>query len=311
MSKFDRVVTFRAKCPEFTAELTPKSGNLWHAVIRFKDGRVFGQTYSDRAAMERDLDGRSDYQVNFIQQKEQSDISVMGGKRSGVLTVEDAKQSMLDSNEGRKGLGEVRTNVPTASAGNVPMARFSPEDLATMSESIFEAFKAMHAEIYESNAYNDPVIRQAIKDFDCLHTVENYQAACVWLLDQNMLVPVGGRKRGSPPIAAYRSTDRIIKDARVSARDEEQARAAELRKLPLNDPDSLDKIRDAVKAENPNLGNPNSGRKAIYTEGHSRGPVERSAEEQAARDMSFETLQSAEKARQAELRNKKPRTYEW
>jgi hypothetical protein len=293
MSVFDKKRTYTAKAKEFTATMKPTATGAWHAVVKLGDGTTRGITYASEADMMKGLQAMSKYLVEFVRVVEDP-----LGLNSQLAA---AKQNMLDANEGRRGRGEVR-EIPVAPSKTV---QFSEEDLSIMEESIFAAFKTAHAAIFNSNSYNDPLIRRAIKDCECLITVENYRIVCEWLLSENMLVPVGGLKRGQS-ISPYKSPQRIVSEDTAEERAEVMGRIRQLRALPISDPNSLPTIRDAVKAEYPHL---DIGGRKSYTESTSARGSERSKEETEARAKSFEQLQLEEKQRQREVAARKPRVY--
>lgn len=316
MSKFNVQCEFWAEAAEWFAELVSLPGNKWKAKI-YKDRNKIGWptvlTFEDGETMRKDLQNRSKYQVEFHMHRVRTDL----GARAGVRTVEDAKKAMIESGLGRAGLGEVPRN-PSPAIVQSPASDFSEEQLQQLRDSVWNLFLLLTGPQGDStflqHEYNDQVIAQFMDDENLLWTHENLVYAVRWLGAHNMLIPVGGRKRGAAPITPYKKVATIGEEIQAADKVEENKRALELKRLPVNDPASLEKMRKAVKEEFPQLhlsGSAFDRRGGSYTEGGPSNSKPRSTEEDAARNLSDAELAAIEKQRRIEVRNKKPRTYDW
>ena len=289
MSKFDRKITYSAKAAEFDAELEPKPAGLWHCVIRMKTGQVFGQTYSSEAAMKDDLKRRSKYQVEFVR------VTVDGGGAGSKLSVDAAKQAMLEANEGRRGLGE-RQAVNASNAEE----RFDKESLDMLGEYFFNLFTENFPKIYAKSPYNDSILKQAMKDMDAKETFANYLQVVEMLNHYKMITPAVAQPGFK--LQPYRKMADIVKQAQRDLTEAEKQQLEKFKKL------TLDQMREKLHEEKPLLGLPKTGRNAAYTEGHGN-PVKRSREESWLRSLPLEELkrqQDAEIKARKDARPKNP-----
>jgi hypothetical protein len=289
VSRFDQVKRFQVKNPNFNGSYTIGPSGTVRASITFPNGESRDLTYVNEETARQGLQKLSRYKVEFLKETQ--------GSSNLDRRVSQAKADMIAKGHGRPGLGErPRTN----SVANSASQEFSQEQLEILKASVFLAFCKVHGPegdcSYLPTDYNDAIIKRAMEDSDALWIDENFVIVAKWLYEHNML---HDGKRGSV-VARYRSPDNVIADAQQQQKSEEIERALELRQRPL------DKIREAVKSEYPNL---DLGGRKSFTESHGSG--EAPDDLKAARQLSTEELAAIENQRRTSRRQTSPRKYDW
>jgi hypothetical protein len=291
MSIFDQANAkrFQIKNPNFNGTYTIGRSGTVRASIAFPDGESRDLTYLNEETARQGLQKLSRYKVEFL--KETQNSSNLNDR------VAQAKADMIAKGHGRPGLGERPRTLPVAESAS---QEFSQEQLGILKASVFQAFCKVHGPegdcAYLPTDFNNAIIKRAMDDSDALWIDENFVIMANWLYEHNML---HDGKRGTV-ITPYRSPDDVIADAQHQQKNEDTERALKLRTQPL------EKIREAVKSEYPNL---DLGGRKSFTESHGSGEV---AEEiKAARQLSTEELAAIESQRRASRRQSSPRKYDW
>ena len=296
-----------ASCKDWTAEIKEEKGlnawqaSTWHAVLKFRDGSTRGFIFADEKTMVKSLEGMSKSPVKFAR------------KMIDPFDAADAKQTMIESGQGRRGLGELRN----LQSPNSLESEYGKDAVQLLRDSIWKTFclvcgcnEGGEYLFYEST-YNTEIMLRAMKDFEVPFTHENLRECCVWCTEQHFLqrpLRTITRKRGEPlppenTVLPYKSYLQILSEEQDAAKRVEIQRAMALRKLPL------DQIRAVVREQFPGIRL--EGSRDFRDSSTAPPRLVKRAVSDVDKQAEFESLQEAERARQADNKAKQPKKYEW